>query len=320
MPDDTDIPQRRADLTDEAAGWLAALDAGSANVTAFERWRDADIRHAVAFAEVAGAWRDMDGLRVAHRGLQRTAAPAAPADPVRASTAHPDRRRVLRAAAACAAVAAVGGGVTYRAYARDMAVTGVGQRKALTAAPGLSLALNTDSRVFWRDGTPARLWLDRGEVAIALAGNRDLELSTPGGRFRLEPGRYNARLRGAGCELAVLAGGIADGMALHMGAGDVALVTGGQVSMQARDAGALGRVTAWRHDTLVLNGESLDYAVAELNRYLPDKIVIGDPALSRLRLGGTFATTDPAEFLHALRTSFGVRATTGTNGVVLTRA
>jgi transmembrane sensor len=319
LPGHTDIPQRRADLTDEAAGWLAALDAGSADMAAFEAWRDADIRHAVAFAEVAGAWRDMDRLRVAHGEIRHETSPL-PAHPAPVATARPDRRRVLRAAAAFAAVAAVGGGGAYRAYARDMAVTAVGQRKAVAAMPGLSLDLNTDSRVFWRDGAPARLWLDRGEVAIALAGNRHLELATPGGRFRLEPGRYNARLRGAACELAVLVGGIADGMALRMGAGDVALVTGGQVSMQARDAGALGRVTAWRHDTLVLNGESLDYAVAELNRYLPDKIVIGDPALSRLRLGGTFATTDPAEFLHALRTSFSVRTTAGTNGVVLTRA
>jgi len=319
LPGHTDIPQRRADLIDEAAAWLAALDAGSADVAAFEAWRDADIRHAVAVAEVAGAWRDMDRLRVSHGEIQH-AAPALPADPVRAKIERPNRRRVLRAAASFAAVAAIGGGATYRAYARDMAVTAVGQRKAVNAVPGLSLDLNTDSRVFWRDGTPARLWLDRGEVAIALAGDRHIELSTPGGRFRLEPGRYNARLRGAGCELAVLAGGIADGMALRISAGDVALVTGGQVSMQTRDVGALDRVTAWRHDTLVLNGESLDYAVAELNRYLTDKIVIGDPALSRLRLGGTFATTDPAEFLHALRSSFGVRATAGGTGVVLTRA
>lgn len=67
-------------------------------------------------------------------------------------------------------------------------------------------------------------------------------------------------------------------------------------------------------------GQSLDYALAEMNRHLPNKIVIGDPNLSRLRLGGTSATTNPAEFLEALRTSFGVRATTGANGgIILTR-
>ncbi len=315
MPGHSDIPQRHADLTDEAAGWLAALDAGSADVAAFEAWRDADIRHAVAFAEVAGTWRDLDGLR-GTRGEPRASPETQPAAK---TVARPNRRQLLRAAGSIVAVAAAGGGIAYRAAARDMAETRVGQRMAVAVTPGISLDLNTDSRVYWRNGTPARLWLDRGEIALRLAADHRLQLLTPGGQFQLDPGAYNVRLRGAGCELAVLAGGIADGSTMRIGSGEVALVTAGQVSVQARDD--LGGVTAWQHDTLVLNGESLDYAVAEMNRYLPNKIVIGDPALSRLRVGGSFATTRPVEFLRALRSTFGIRATAGpSGGIVLTRA
>ena len=307
-----DPPQHHVDLTEEAAGWLAALDAGSADVAAFEAWRGADVRRAVAFAEVAGTWRDLDGLRGEHS--ERPAPTEAPI-----AVGRWNRRRVLRSAASVAVAAAVGGGVAYRASARDMAETGVGERRSVAATPGLSFDLNTDSRVHWREGTPDRLWLERGEVALRLAPDCRLHLLTPGGRFRLEPGRYNARLRGAGCELAVLEGGISDQATMRIGAGQIALVTAGQISLRSRDD--VGRVTAWQRDTLVLNGESLDYAVAELNRYLPNKIVIGDPALSRLRVGGTFATTRPGEFLHALRQSFGVRATAGASGgIVLTRA
>ena len=311
----SEIPQRSADLIEEAANWLAALDAGSADVAAFEAWREADVRHAAAFVEVAGTWRDLDALRVMRGDLQPPSAPNAIELDI---SERPNRRRVLRAAASIAAVATVGGGVAYRATARDMAVTDVGQRKTVAPAPGLSLDLNTDSRVYWRDGKPARLWLERGEVALRLGADCRLELLTPGGRFRLEPGVYNARLRGGGCELAVLAGSISDGAA-RVRIGEVALVTAGRISIGSRND--LSRVTAWQHDTLVLNGESLDYALAEMNRYLPNKIVIGDPALSRLRVGGTFATTNPAEFLRALRSSFGVRATTGAaGGIVLTRS
>ncbi|WP_443210143.1 FecR/PupR family sigma factor regulator, partial [Sphingobium sp. ba1] len=36
---------------EEAAGWLAALDAGSVTPQAFEQWRAADPRHAIAFAQ-----------------------------------------------------------------------------------------------------------------------------------------------------------------------------------------------------------------------------------------------------------------------------
>ncbi|MDQ1231760.1 FecR family protein [Sphingomonas sp. SORGH_AS_0879] len=305
-----------ADLTDEAAAWLAALDAGSADIAAFEAWRDADVRRAVAFVEVASTWRDLDRLRVARGDMQH-----APELRPLAKPEHPDRRHVLRAAASVAAVMVVGGGFAYRANARDKAVTKVGERTAVAAGPGLSLHLNTDSCVYWKDGAPDRLWLERGEVAIRLDASHRLELIAPDGRFQLSPGLYNARLRPTGCELAVVRGRIVDGTKTSIGPGEVALATAGRLTIHSRDGSDMARVTAWQRDTLVLNGESLDYALAEMNRYLADKIVIGDPALSRLRIGGTFATTNPREFLQALRTSFGVRATSGANGgIVLSRA
>lgn len=320
MPGLSQIPQRPADLTEEAAGWLAALDAGSADVAAFEAWREADTRHAIAFAEVASAWRDMDGLRAMPGDMLRPASPQPSETREAADDRQPNRRYLLRTAASLAAAAAMGGGFAYRAYARDKLVTGVGQRKSVVAMPGLALNLNTDSCVYWKDGTPVRVWLERGEVAIRLAAGHRLDLMSPGGRFQLSPGAYNARLRGASCELTVLAGKVSAGTA-SIGPGEIGVATAGDIRMRASDTSDLGRVTAWQRDTLVLNGESLDYALGEMNRYLPNKIVIGDPVLSRLRLGGTFSTTNPAEFLQALRSSFGVQATAAANGgIVLTRA
>jgi len=249
-------------------------------------------------------------------------APDAPSDETApAKQPTPARRQVLRAAVGAAALAAMGGGFAYRAHARDKATTRIGEHRGFRAMPGLLLDLNTDSCVYWKQGAPSRLWLDRGEVAIALDAGSGLELLSSGGRLHLQPGAYNARLRGEGCEIAVLSGGMADDAGLHVGAGEVALLAAGRITLQSRESDALARVTAWRKDTLVLNGESLDYALAEINRYLPNKIVIGDPALARIRLGGTFGTRDPGEFLQALHDSFGLRATTGASGgIILTRA
>lgn len=313
MADPIEPAQRHADLIDTAAEWLAALDSGSASVAAFEVWRAADPRHAVAFAEVAGSWRDLDALRVSQSDLPPPPLPEAVAD------APHKRRRFLKAAAGALAITAAGGGFAYRAYARGKAETAVGERKTVAVAGGVMVDLNTDSCVYWRDASPATLWLERGEVAIRVATGRMLALRTPGGNFQLAPGAYNARLRGAACELAVLAGSIADARGVKASAGTVALATRGDLDLRGRDAD-LARITAWQTDTLVLNGESLDYALAEINRYQTRKIMIGDPALARLRLGGTFATRDPAEFLAALRSAFGVRATVGADGgIVLTR-
>lgn len=319
----------RDDLIDTAAGWLAALDAGSADFAAFSAWRDADPRHAIAFAEVAATWQELDRLRHADAAPAITPAPVPLAEAgteTGAGAVRHDRRQLLRAAAGIAAVAVIGG-VAYRGEARGTGTTGIGERRTLTPAPGVALDLNTDSAVEWRDAAPLRLWLTRGEVAIRLTHGRAAELTTPAGRFRLDPGTFNARLRGGGCELAVIAGtlrsddGGSAGGGARLGPGAVALATAGRLAPRTTGAAELARVTAWQHDTLMLSGESLDYALAEINRYLPGKIVIGDPALSRLRIGGTFATRDPGEFLRALRTSFGVHASRDAQGgVVLTRA
>lgn len=304
------ISKPDADLTDVAAGWLAALDAGSSDMAAFQAWRDADVRNAAAFAEVAGTWRDMDSLRQAQGDIQVNT-PA---------VEQPTRRYVIRAAASIVATALAGGGIAYRAYARDTASTDLGERRTVSVDEGLSVDLNTDSCIHWKTGQPTRLWLERGEVAIRLTAAQKAELRTPGGIFQLMPGIYNARLRDASCELAVVKGSISGAGDAQIRQGEIALATAGRIAPRSREEADLDRVTAWQRDTLVLNGESLDYALSEINRYLPSKIVIGDPALSRIRLGGTFATTNPGEFLEALRTSFGIRATPSANGgIILTR-
>ncbi len=53
----------RQKLTDIAALWYAQLDSGTADVKAFEAWRDADSRHAVAFAWIIRAANLLDELK-----------------------------------------------------------------------------------------------------------------------------------------------------------------------------------------------------------------------------------------------------------------
>lgn len=313
MSGNHDLSQPDADLTDVAANWLAALDAGSADMAAFEAWRNADVQNAVAFAEVASTWRDMDSLRLAQGDVpfpvQESQSPALAS-----------RRHVIRAAASVAVVMVAGGGLAYRAYARDTASTDLGERRTILAGDGVAVDLNTDSCIHWKMGQPIQLWLERGEVAIRQTAAQRVRLITPGGTVYLTPGIYNARLRDASCELAVIKGSISRAGAAAIGQGRIALVTAGRVAPRFGEETDIDRVTAWQRGTLVLNGESLDYALSEINRYLPKKIVIGDPALSRIRLGGTFATTNPDEFLQALRTSFGVRAMRSADGgIILTR-
>lgn len=318
MPGPTESRQSEADLIEQAAAWLAALDAGSADMAAFQAWRDTDTRHAAAFVEVAANWRALDGLRASRDDAAHIHQPPAP---VQDAPPAMHRRQALRAAAAFAAVFVAGGGFAYKAYAREEEVTAIGERRAIRLANGVKVDLNTDSCIYWRDGNPGRLWIARGEIAVDLAAH-PMILITPGGTFHLTPGLYNARLRDTSCELAVLKGAarIEEGLET-VAQGSVALAANGHMALRPRDDTQMDRLTAWRQDMLVLTGESLDYAVAEINRYRSNKIVIGDPSLSRLRIGGTFATTHSSEFLRALSTSFGIRAIAGADdSVILTRS
>ena len=55
-------------LLEEAAHWLARLDAGTARPEEFEAWRAADLRHAAAFAQVAGVWSQLGEVRTRNHG------------------------------------------------------------------------------------------------------------------------------------------------------------------------------------------------------------------------------------------------------------
>jgi transmembrane sensor len=63
------------------------------------------------------------------------------------------------------------------------------------------------------------------------------------------------------------------------------------------------RKLSWTDGTLSFSGETLAEAAAEFNRYNVRQMVIVDPAIRDLRVGGIFATTDPEAFAVALTAS-----------------
>ena len=296
-----------------AAHWLARADLGTLDQEAFERWRGEDARHALAFIRVSDAAR-------------RTAADGANAPAVKRSRGSDATRR--GAIAAGLAVFSLGGGalIAGKVNARDRASTPVGAMRHVDLTNAGSLTLNTDSAASWKAGQDGLgLWLERGEIALDIvAGASPVHLKGGSVGARLGPGRYNARLREGLLDLVVLRGeAIPEGVAASSNApvrGTVALtLTPERPLARPLSEQDIAATLAWRSGEILFVDEPLSSAIDEYNRHLVRKIVIADPMLGGLRVGGRFVADDPSAFLQALQTTMNVRVTPSEHAMLLSR-
>lgn len=310
-------------LIDDATAWLIALDTGRADPAAFEAWRSAHPRNASAFAQIAATWEHTAALRTS---IERPEAPVSfgiePDLDIETRARFLSRRRVLGGAAAAVIVAAVGSSVALLNGRRERIQTAVGERRSIRLPDGSSAEINTDSILSWRFAGSRSVWLERGEVALAVvADGLPFLLQSVGVAARLSTGRYNLRIRDDGPDLLAVAGG---GEVALSGTDRIALAPmhaireqGGAFRAVAVSQNDIDVASAWRRGEIVFNGMRLDAAVAEFNRYLDKKLVIGDPAIAAIRLGGRYFVDDLANFLNSLRQGFDIRATAGPQSIVL---
>jgi len=314
-------PQDQVDhkaIRDQASLWLARLDSGSAELEAFERWRDADPAHAAAFAKASRLWSKLGETRVSLDG------------PTLIASAPTSRRGFLRAAGVVGGACMIGAGAfATKTFAKSTASTGPGERRRVTLGEGVTVDLNTDSKVSWRwiKGAPC-VWLDRGEAVVTVATAAPCVLRGGDVTADLGAGEFNARLRGDSLNLLVLSGTgtLRPSQAGHAPAarferGQSVVATASDAIVQKASTEAVDEVSAWRRGEIVFQGAPLGAVIEDYNRYLTKKLVIADPELSKLRLGGRFNNADPTDFLETLKASFGVQVVdAGDNTIVLTRA
>ena len=306
--------RRKRRIAGEAATWLARHDAGTIDEKRFLAWRDASPEHAIAFTRALAVWNEAGA---------------------RAGVSVESRFTRRRAAAAIGGMALVGllgaGGFTTRAYAWNSASSKVGECKRVVLPDGSRAMLNTDSELQWRfSSTERSLWIVRGEVGLELVGGSPAQIHGLDRIASLSQGRFNVRLEGAAMDVTVLAGKAAamrapKAEALIAAAAAVAapseglLLSAAAPSVREASPQRLAATVAWQQGEILFDNEPLQTAVREYNRYLTGKIVIADPDLTGIPVGGRFTSTDPADFLSALELGLGVRATASNGGFVLTR-
>lgn len=308
-------------MADQAADWCVRINDGACSEeerAAFQRWLEADPRHAREYAAVQELWRMSHALPAAH---------PAPSQPFKGRAP----RRMLRlAGVACATAAAVWAAgwsfsllpSSYQRFSSAQA----GQNVELSDGSEVDLNVNT-SLVFGNYRDARRVRLDDGEAFFRVAH----DATHP---FIVDAGRGTITVTGTAFNV--------------FKSGETVIVTllEGSVEVQAGGAAGPGKilrlhpmtqarysergdpwprpvpeneVAAWRHGKLVLNDMTLRDAVMQLNRYLPsdEQYTSVDPSIGGLRIGGTYDTRNASDLARALPSILPVKTQRGRDGALM---
>ncbi|WP_420139646.1 FecR family protein [Sphingomonas sp.] len=331
-----------------AALWLERLqrdDAGHYDAQ-FHRWLAASEANRAAWERARDLWDSFEGAEgtAEFDGLRREALAFAPRS--RAST-------WIRYAAAALLVVLVSSAVLIglrragtppapqiastgqadlRGFGAPDYATGVGQRRSVTLPDWSKVSLDADSAidVAYVDGARA-VRLLRGQALFDVAhdpahpfrvASGDRVVTAFGTKFNIRQRRYETRI-------ALLEGsvGVTKGNdPLHVAAGAVEMLKPGQ-QLTAR-AGQADRIVsassgdsvAWQRGMVHFDADTLADAVAELNHYSREQLIIRDPQVGAMRISGTFRAGDATRFAQSLSMLYPVRVTpAGDNRLEITR-
>lgn len=237
------------------------------------------------------------------------------------------------AAAAVGCVATLGGWLVLVAPDRATHRTERGGFERVVLPDGSTALLNTNTEMRMRFSRRRReIVLIRGEALFTVArdGQRPFEVFAGNNTIRAVGTSFDVRLLEApGIEVMVAQGTVAiDGANRTaarerplLSAGDEALIDahGASQTLHIGDSD-IERRLAWTRGQIWLSQTTLAEAIAEFNRYNSRQMVLGEPQLATLRIGGSFTTTDPTAFLAALERIFGIRARAQASQLILSKS
>ena len=327
-----------------AAAWCLELADGSlapAERAGFQAWLEADPENRRALEDAVGVWRAVGDASLTPELLAlRRDALAGFEDANRARLQGSRRRRTGRwrpalAAAACLALAVVGGGWIARfVFAPIDYRTGVGERRVAVLSDGSRISLDAETEVKVRySGGARRLWLEHGRAKFDVAKDprrpftvaaADKLVRATGTAFSVELVQNQVQVllyQGHVAVFSAMTGASAEPLRLATPAAPIrASVFADEVLTPGRElVAAVGsdaaRVTAadpvrslaWEAGQFVFSNEPLAAAVERINRYSDRKLRIGDAAAGAVRINGVFTAGDTDAFIEGVTEIFPVR-------------
>ena len=219
--------------------------------------------------------------------------------------------------------------------------TALGEQQSATLPDGSVIKLNTNSQVaIDYDKKRRKVRLLRGEAHFDVAHNpsRPFEVYAGTGRVRAIGTAFSVYLKDHKVEVTVTEGrvelaSIATPAPSDKSAADNSAEEPNKPSPAIPEPTTLGQLVAgettlfndhiepvktlneidvmrklsWREGMLIFSGESLEQVVAEISRYTSLSIVIADPQIRDVRIGGYFRVGETGAMFEALESSFGVQ-------------
>lgn len=314
-------PTNRVATADrEAAAWHDRLGARSVSTETLEEffaWR-AEPANAEAYGRVEKIWAVSGRLGDDPRIREAVEAAMSRGGGLGLRERY---RRTLFAVAAGAAVLALALAGWFWMDSRSLVSTAVGEQRVLQLADGSMVRLDTGSAVRVRMGADERrIELERGQALFTVSPD-------PARPFVVDAGSAEVVAVGTVFDVRRLEGGVrvtlvegavdvrAEGAPpARMRAGQQAQVTAAGVSTRAVDA---EKATSWTDGRLVFEDAPLASAVAEVNRYLAEPVVLGDAAIGEVPVSGVFRTGDRAAFASAAAAGLGLESRVRADGALV---
>jgi len=233
-------------------------------------------------------------------------------------------------AAALVVGVGIAGGGYLTSYDPDSYRSAIGVTKVVRLADGSTVMLNTNTAIHVElSAAQRRIDLDRGEAffdvakepgrpfVVNAAGKRIVAVGTKFSVFREPLDTRVVVIEGQVNVEEVQNGGQA-GPATPVSAGSIAQAGSAGVLIRRSTVAEAERYTSWRSGYISLRDTELAEAVAEFNRYNSKQLVIADPSIAQMRIGGNLRATNVEAFVRVLEEGFSVRADDQGNRILLT--
>ncbi len=276
----------------EAAMWLGLLHAdnrSTADEDGFRAWIRENPAHLAAFDSITAMWEVAAGARAVREELR----------PVK-------RRAVI---GGMGLLALLGGSLTvWRAAYAGVYETEVGEQKRVMLKDGTYAFLDTDTHIRVDFNDKARnIELQVGRANFRVAPDNARPFVVTAADHRISAQQSNLDVSRIGDTVAVL---LVEGTATveterHHVKKSTVVETGQRLVVRSADAVNIDRpnprpLLAWHTGQAIFANETLEDAVAEMNRYSSVTLEIADPSIRELRISGVYRVGDVAAFARSL--------------------